>query len=152
MSFSSRVLNWVQRLSGIESPTNYFLKYQIVVYLMWFAYIKIFKKNPVTISQHHIIWLGNSVKSLIFIIWFCCGKTDQLNGASFMLFLVVKFGQILPIRSTYFGFFFFADFHWDISGNWVNIYILSYNTVVLKKIAKTFTTYSFRTPFAQKLG
>ena len=28
---------------------------------------------------------------------------------------------------------FFADFHWDMSGNLINIYNLRYNTVVLKK-------------------
>ena len=45
-----------------------------------------------------------------------------------MLSSVVKFGQILPIGSTHFGFF-FADFHWDMSGNLINIYNLHYNTV-----------------------
>ena len=92
-------------------------------------------------------------KFLIFIIWFFRGETDQVSGTSFMLSSVVKFGQILPIGSTHFGFF-FADFHWDMSGNLINIYNLHYNTVYSsekKKITKTFTNCSFRTIFGQKL-
>ena len=42
---------------------------------------------------------------------------------------------------------FFADFHWDMSGNLINIYNLCYNTVVLKLL-----NCSFRTLFGQKLG
>ena len=42
---------------------------------------------------------------LIFVIRFFRGETDQVSGASFMLSSVVKFGQILPIGSTHFGFF-----------------------------------------------
>ena len=45
---------------------------------------------------------------------------------------------------------FFIDFHWDMSENLINIYNLRYNTVVLKKVAKTFTNCSFRTLFGQK--
>ena len=45
-----------------------------------------------------------------------------------MLSSVVTFGQILPIGSTHFGFF-FADFHWDMSGNLISIYNLHCNTV-----------------------
>ena len=44
-----------------------------------------------------------------------------------------NFGQVLPIRSTQFGYF--TDFHWDVSGNWININNI-YNTVVLKKMVK----------------
>ena len=47
---------------------------------------------------------------------------------------------------------FFAVFHWDMSGNLINIYNLHYNIVVLKKIAKAFTNCSFRILFGQKLG
>ena len=77
-------------------------------------------------------------KFLIFIIKFSGGETDQVCGALFMLSSVVKLGQILPLG-------FFVDFHWDMSGNWVSIYNLCYNTVVLKKNSKTFKNHSFRT-------
>ena len=75
--------------------------------------------------KNHIIWLAD--------------RSDKWLS---LLSSVVKFGKILPIRSTHFGFF--ADFHWDMSGDWINIYNLHYNAVVLKKkIAKTFTNCSF---------
>ena len=44
-------------------------------------------------------------KFLIFIIQFFRGETDQVRGTSLMLSSAVKFGQILPIWSTHFGFF-----------------------------------------------
>ena len=61
--------------------------------------------------------------------------------------ILVKFYPLDPLNLD-----FFADFHWDMSGNLINIYNLCYNTVVLKKIAKTFTDCSFRTLFGQKLS
>ena len=78
------------------------------------------------------IWLDSSMKFLIFIIQFSWGQTDQENGASFMLSLVVKFGQIIPFRFHPL-IEFFTDFHWDLSGNWINIYNLCYNAAVLKE-------------------
>ena len=49
-------------------------------------------------------------KFLIFIIRFSW-REDQVSGTLLKLSSVVKFGQILPFRSTLFGLF-FADFHW----------------------------------------
>ena len=93
--------------------------------------------------KNHIIWLADSAKILDFhhLIFL---RQDRSGKWLSLLSSVVKFGKILPIRSTHFGFF--VDFHWDMSGNWINIYNLHYNTVVLKKkkkIAKTFKNCSF---------
>ena len=87
-------------------------------------------------------------KLLIFIIRFSWDKAGQVNHASFM----VEFGQILPFSSTHVGFF-FADFYWDMLGQWTDIYNLCYHIVVLKKkINKTVKNCSSRTLFGQKLG
>ena len=58
-----------------------------------------------------------------------------------------KFYPLDPIH-----FISFAGFHWDISGNWINIYSLSHNAVVLGKnktfkdpiLAKTGATWAIR--------
>ena len=73
-------------------------------------------------------------KFLTFIIQFFQGETDQVSGTSFMLSSVVKFGQILLIGSSHFGFF----FCWFPSRyvRKFNIYNLHYNAVVLKKKKK----------------
>ena len=69
-------------------------------------------------------------------------RWDRSGKCCFVyVFSVVKFGQILPYSSSHLGFFFFcfcffADFHCDISGNWINTCNLCYNTVVLKKSLK----------------
>ena len=86
-----------------------------MVYLLWLTF-KEFNSTPVTISHHKpakIVLFDWTTpwKFFIFIIQFFQGETDQVCGTSFMLSSLVKFGQILPIGSTHFGFF-FSDFHW----------------------------------------
>ena len=58
--------------------------------------------------------------------------------------------KFYPLYSTHFGFFFFffADFHCNMSGNWINIY----NLIKFLKIGKLFKNCSFRTLFKYKQG
>ena len=93
-------------------------------YICWFLQIKILNKPSIIISQHHkpaktmlFDWRTLDFHHSIFPRW----ETDQVIGASFMFSSVIKDGQILPIGSAHFGFF-FADFHWDMSENFINIY------------------------------
>ena len=65
------------------------------------------------------------------------------------------YGWIWSIFTLYFHtpWIFFADFYWDMLGNWTNIYNLCYHIVVLKKkIRKTVKNCSSGTLFGQKLG
>ena len=149
MQFQVQELVKIIRTRVKSKDINMKLFYKLLLnikswYICWCLHIKILNKPPVTILQCHkpaktvLFDWTTSWKLLIFIIRFSQGETDQVSGSSFMLSSVVKFGQILPLRSTHFRFF-FADFHWDMSGNWINIYNLCYHTVVLKKITETFT-------------
>ena len=45
-----------------------------------------------------------------------------------------------PFDSTHFGFF--ADFHWDVSGNWINIYKLCHSAAVVKNPKSSWIFFS----------
>ena len=97
-----------------------------------------------------IIWLDNSMKNFYFH-----HSVFQRQGRSgkWHFFYVIFSGGIwlnFTFSSTQFGMF-FPDFYWDMSGNWINTNNLSWNTVVMKKIGKTFKKCSFRTIFGQNL-
>ena len=125
-----------------------------MVYLLWFTY-KYLLKNPRRSFKLHkpaktmLFDWPSPWKFLIFIIRFFWGKADQVSGALFILSSVVNFGQVLPIRSTHFGFFLLIFI--EICQEIELISNLCYNTV-LKKIVKTFTNCSFRTLFGQKFS
>ena len=126
----------------------YKLHLNIKLWYIWCLHAKILNKSPITNScckpaktmlfDWMTLW-----KFLIFIIRFSPGETDQISGASSVFFQWSNLVKLYPLDPPTLDFF--VDFHWDMSGNGIYIYKLCYHTVVLKKIAKTFTSFSFRT-------
>ena len=106
-------------------------------YICCGLHIKIFKKNP---SQIHNVTRLQKPRYLIGRLrenfWFSSfdfSEVRQIRWVALRLcylqwLSLVKFYPLDPPTLN-----FLADIHWDMSGNWINIYNLCYNTVVLKK-------------------
>ena len=123
----------------------------VFIYLFLLHYIYLFFWHEQILTDWFIDWLkppikishGWSLQKSCYLIgqtWLCKNfsfsssiflrrdKSVKWLGGSFMLTSMVKFGPhfILKIPAT---LDFSADFHWDVSGNWINIWFIPHQMV-----------------------
>ena len=103
---------------------------QIVVYLLWFTFKSLIKP----LSQFHNV---TSLQKLCYLIGQLCENywfsSFNFSEARQIRKVALHLCYLQWLRLDPPTLDFFADFHWDTPGNLINIYNVSYNTVVLKK-------------------